>query len=162
MFRNVLIPERARLATSAFRSMYSDDAGCTRHRRPNRRLVPSPPFPFPSFSSFRDFPRVSPPPRLSLWFRALSRSCARTRELYYSCLTHADRNRARAPSTWPDRQFGGTPISHDDARTLHSAFSLAPAPPPRTDSGRLARLTHVSFVVKRVIYAHSHVTGEYN
>lgn len=51
-------------------------------------------------------------------------SCARERTVrVQSALSLSHRN--APPSTLPDRQFGGTPISHDDARTCIRAFSCS-------------------------------------
>lgn len=98
--------------------------------RPNRCLVSHPVRPLSLFFIILRFsPRPPPPlPGLvlpSLWpFSRSIGSRARTRErthrAYYSRLARIDRT--RAPSTSPDRQFGGTPISHDDARTCMCVF----------------------------------------
>lgn len=112
--------------------MYSDDAGYTRPNRWSRPISPRlPPCPLfvPIVARFLAahvtiFPRLRHETLslfLSLRFRALLRSCARIREqthAYVTAVSRVDeRARARAHVTWPDRQFGGMPISHDDART---------------------------------------------
>lgn len=111
--------------------MYSDDAGRTSHRDLIAVLSLSlRPLLVPLFHRSAIFPAASSSPTRppSLWFLPLR---ARTRvhehvngrhRVYYSRLARIDRTRARTPSTSPDRQFGGTPISRDDARTCMCVF----------------------------------------
>lgn len=162
--------------------MYSDDAGYihTRHRRPNRRLPPraaSSPCPLFARSIVPRFPathrvvvvvllpRLPTRDPLLLRFRALSRSCVRTRERTRSAyITAVSRALARArvvSLAWQTvRRHADISWWRTHVRACARVF------PPTLFSLRqiadgLARSTR-SRPLYRGIRARSHVTEEYN